>query len=308
MKKNNKDFNHQKKSAFFLCFFFDCWKTKLPLVFCFVFPFWNWKKGWKECLRVSFEVFFKEKKICFSFHFFIIKWIYSKKSLSVWINQQNRFFFFLPQYHHLQLQHTTFSFKLNNPIIKKITNTHFFSFFLFFFILFFQPSSSSFNQKTNKSKERPQEWICGYNIRFFFWRLKRNIWSHFNPKKCYNCKCSLSSPLFILLQETHVTFEKDLNHLKNCLRKYLWFKNPFSEWKWSLAIGIKRMESLHDIEPYPIESSESGLFGLRTKIFNTKYAVMNIYHHYNLKLPFMQDQIGKFFSKDGLNILGGDFN
>ena len=68
------------------------------------------------------------------------------------------------------------------------------------------------------------------------------------------------------------------------------------------------MEGLHDIEPYPIESSESGLFGLRTKIFNTEYAVMNVYWHCDLKLPFMQDQIRKFFSKDGLNILGGDFN
>ena len=68
------------------------------------------------------------------------------------------------------------------------------------------------------------------------------------------------------------------------------------------------MEGLHDIEPYPIESFESGLFGLRTKIFNTKYAMMNVYCHCNLKLPFMQDQIGKFFSKDELNVLGGDFN
>ena len=68
------------------------------------------------------------------------------------------------------------------------------------------------------------------------------------------------------------------------------------------------MESLHDIEPYPIESSESGLFGLRTKIFNTEYAVMNVYCHCDLKLPFMQDQIRKFFSKEGLNILGDDFN
>ena len=37
--------------------------------------------------------------------------------------------------------------------------------------------------------------------------------------------------LFILLQETHVASEKDLNHFKNCLRKYLWFKNPFLKWK-----------------------------------------------------------------------------
>ena len=68
------------------------------------------------------------------------------------------------------------------------------------------------------------------------------------------------------------------------------------------------MKGLHDIEPYLIESSESGLFGLRIKIFNIKYAVMNVYYHCDLKLPFMQNQIRKFFSKDGLNVLGGDFN
>ena len=88
----------------------------------------------------------------------------------------------------------------------------------------------------------------------------------------------------------------------------MWFKDFFSERKQGLAIGVRRMEGLHNIELYSIESFESGLFGLRTKIFNTEYAVMNVYCHCDLKLPFMQDQIGKFFSKDGLNILGGDFN
>ena len=68
------------------------------------------------------------------------------------------------------------------------------------------------------------------------------------------------------------------------------------------------MENLHNIEPYSIESSESGLFGLRTKVFNTEYTIMNVYHHCDLKLPFMQDQIRKFFSKDELNVLGGNFN
>ena len=88
----------------------------------------------------------------------------------------------------------------------------------------------------------------------------------------------------------------------------MWFKDLFSEQKQDLAIGIRRMEGLHDIELYPIESSESGLFGLKTKIFNTEYAVMNVYHHCDLKFPFMQDQIRKFFFKDELNILGGNFN
>ena len=140
--------------------------------------------------------------------------------------------------------------------------------------------------------------------------LSWNINGVHNDEKLNLCHRIAASccPLFILLQETHAASEKDLNHFKNCLRKYLWFKDPFSEQKQGLAIGVRRMEGLHDIEPYPIESSESGLFGLRTKIFNTEYAVMNVYHHHNLKLPFMQDQIRKFFSKDGLNILGGDFN
>ena len=140
--------------------------------------------------------------------------------------------------------------------------------------------------------------------------LSWNINSVHNDEKLNLCHRMAASchPLFILLQETHAASEKDLDHLKNCLRKYLWFKDPFLEQKQGLAIGVRRMEGLHNIEPYPIESSESGLFGLRIKIFNTEYAVMNVYHHCNLKLPFMQDQIRKFFSKDGLNVLGGDFN
>ena len=137
--------------------------------------------------------------------------------------------------------------------------------------------------------------------------LSWNINGVHNDEKLNLCYASCH-PLFILLQETHAAFEKDFDYLKNCLRKYLWFKDPFLERKQGLAIGVRRMEGLHDIEPYPIESSESGLFGLRTKIFNIKYAVMNVYPHWDLKLPFMQDQIGKFFSKDGLNVLGGDFN
>ena len=82
------------------------------------------------------------------------------------------------------------------------------------------------------------------------------------------CRMAVSChPLFILLQEIHAVSKKDLDHLKNCLRKYLWFKDPFSEWKQGLAIEIRRMEDFHNIEPYPIESFESGLFGLKIKIF-----------------------------------------
>ena len=92
----------------------------------------------------------------------------SSERVSIWINWQNRFFFSLSQHHHLQLLCITFSFKSNNLIIKRIINTHFFSFFFFFFVPFLQPLPSSFNQKTNKSEKRPQEWTYGYNIRFFF--------------------------------------------------------------------------------------------------------------------------------------------
>ena len=140
----------------FFCIFFLLLKNKATTDFLFCFSFPKLKKRLKRVFESEFwGCFLKKKKICFSFYFFIIKWIYSKKSFFIWINQQNRFFFFLPQYHHFQLQYTTFSFKLNNSIIKRITNTYFFSFFLFFFVLFLQPSPSSFNQKTNKSKERP---------------------------------------------------------------------------------------------------------------------------------------------------------
>ena len=140
--------------------------------------------------------------------------------------------------------------------------------------------------------------------------LSWNINGVHNDEKLNLC-CRMASsccPLFILLHKTHASSEKNLNHLKNCMRKYLWFNDPFSEWKHELAIWVKKIKDLHDIEPCPIKSSVSKIFGLKTKIFNAEHTVMNVYQHCDLKLPFIQDQIGNFFSKDGLNILGGDFN
>ena len=174
-------------------------------------------------------------------------------------------------------------------------------------VLVSQPPSSSF---LPPFPALPLPNLYQYNKFLDMKILSWNINGVHNDEKLNLC-CRMAAschPLFILLQETHAASEKDLNHLKNCLKKYLWFKNLFLKQKQGLAIGVRRMEGLHDIEPYPIESSESGLFRLRTKTFNTEYAVMNVYYHCDLKLPFMQDQIGKFFSKDGLNVLGGDFN
>ena len=109
-------------------------------------------------------------------------------------------------------------------------------------------------------------------------------------------------------------FKKPMPHLKRSQSSQELFKEIFVVQRPLLRTEVRpchwsqKNGSLHNIEPYPIESSESGLFGLRIKIFNTEYAVMNVYCHCNLKLPFMQDQIKKFFSKDGLNVLRGDFN
>ena len=171
----------------------------------------------------------------------------------------------------------------------------------------FQPSSSSF---LPSFPALPLPNLYQYNkfpnMRILLW----NINGVHNDEKLNLCHRMAASccPLFILLQKTHATSEKDLNHLKNCLKKYLWFKDPFSKRKRGLAIGVRRMEGLYNIKPYPIESSESGLFGLKIKIFNTEYAVMNVYCYCNLKFPLKQDQIRKFFSKDEMNVLGGDFN
>ena len=69
----------------------------------------------------------------------------------------------------------------------------------FLFPFFFCSISSTFtifiqlkNKQIKKETTRVNAWIW---CQIFFWRLKRNIWSHFNSKKHYNCKCSLSSPL-----------------------------------------------------------------------------------------------------------------
>ena len=58
--------------------------------------------------------------------------------------------------------------------------------------------------------------------------LSWNINGVHNDEKLNLC-CRMAAscqPLFILLQETHAASEKDLDHLKKWLRKYLWFKDP----------------------------------------------------------------------------------
>ena len=49
------------------------------------------------------------------------------------------------------------------------------------------------------------------------------------------------------------------------------------------------MKSFLNIELYSIESFVYGMFGLKIKIFNIEYIVMNVYQHCNLKLSFMQN-------------------
>ena len=97
-------------------------------------------------------------------------------------------------------------------------------------VLVSQPPSSSF---LPSSPAPPLLYLYRYNkfpdMRILSW----NINSVHNDEKLNLCRRMAASccPLFILLQETHASSEKDLDHLKNCMRKYLWFKDPFSERK-----------------------------------------------------------------------------
>ena len=85
-----------------------------------------------------------------------------------------------------------------------------------------------------------------------------------------------SQPLFIFLQETHATSENDFDHLKNHLRKYIWFQNFFSERKRGLAIGIRYVEGLRDPFPFFFKKNEGGLFGLKVFIQNQEFSALNV--------------------------------
>ena len=93
----------------------------------------------------------------------------------------------------------------------------------------------------------PQIWCFSQfpDLRVLSW--KKNELQ--NEEKLEICKrmAASSQPLFIFLQETHATSENDFNHLKNHLRKYIWFHDFFSKKKHDLAIGIKHVEGLRDL-------------------------------------------------------------
>ena len=117
-----------------------------------------------------------------------------------------------------------------------------------------------------------------------------------------------SQPLFIFLQETHATSENDLDHLKNHLRKYIWFHDSFSERKHGLVIGIRCVEGLRDPSPFCFEKNEGGLFGLKVFIQNQEFSALNVYHHPGLKLEHLMEESSWFFSPQSKNILAGDLN
>ena len=117
-----------------------------------------------------------------------------------------------------------------------------------------------------------------------------------------------SWPLFIFLQETHATSENDLDHLKNHLRKYIWFCDSFFKKKHGLAIRIRHVEGLKDPSPFCFEKNKGGLFGLKVFIQNQEFSALNVYHHPGLKLEHLIEESSWFFSPQSKNILAGDLN
>ena len=129
---------------------------------------------------------------------------------------------------------------------------------------------------------------CFPDLRILSWNINRLQ----NEEKLEICKRMAASswPLFIFLQETHVTSENDFDHLKNHLRKYIWFCDSFSERKHGLVIGIRHVEELRDPSPFFFEKNEGELFGLKVFIQNQEFSAFNIYHHPGLKLKHLMEE------------------
>ena len=140
--------------------------------------------------------------------------------------------------------------------------------------------------------------------------LSWNINGLQNKEKLKICKRMATSSwlLFIFLQETYATSENDLDHLKNHLRKYIWFHNFFSKRKHGLVIGIRCVEELKDPSPFCFEKNEGRLFGLKVFIQNQEFSALNVYHHPGLKLKHLMEESSWFFSPQNKNILVGDLN
>ena len=140
--------------------------------------------------------------------------------------------------------------------------------------------------------------------------LSWNINGLQNEEKLEICKRITASswPLFIFLQETYAISENDLDHLKNHLRKYIWFHDFFSKRKYSLAIGIRYVEGLKDPSSFFFEKNEGGLFELKVFIQNQEFSALNVYYHSSLKLEHLMEESSWFFSPQSRNILAGDLN
>ena len=97
--------------------------------------------------------------------------------------------------------------------------------------------------------------------------------------------------LFILIQESHFDSECDLDLIRNQLRKYIWLRDNSSGKRKGLLIGVRQMEGVKEISPCFFDQTMSGLFGVHVTIGLMNYSVLNIYHHPDLKVTTISQEV-----------------
>ena len=114
--------------------------------------------------------------------------------------------------------------------------------------------------------------------------------------------------MFILIQESQAKDKRDYIFLENAFKKYEWITNNFNQNKCGLAIGVKKMKLRGEVQKIDCEERHGGALAIQTWVAGEKYCALNIYRHSEMFISQVLRICNQSFSKQSINILGGNFN
>jgi endonuclease/exonuclease/phosphatase (EEP) superfamily protein YafD len=116
-------------------------------------------------------------------------------------------------------------------------------------------------------------------------------------------------PLFIMLQETKTENKEDMTPLMRGLKKFEWYVDSYRKGSRGVAIGVRKMKGREGVcEKVYFEEQRGSLFGIKTKVFDKEFGVLNLYKHKELRMEDVLSSMNRFFQPLQCNIMGGDFN
>ena len=114
--------------------------------------------------------------------------------------------------------------------------------------------------------------------------------------------------LFILIQESWAKDKGDYIFLENAFKKYEWITDDFNQNKHGLAIGVRRMKLRGEVQKIDCGERHGGALAIQTWVAGEEYCALNIYRYSEMSVSQVPRICNQSFSKQSINILGGDFN